>query len=131
MQYLSAVEVAALAAKVAKSLRLRIPPQAEVAEMLKRRGGLPQFYSDGTLQLWVDKYYIAHSSIDEPYVHYVYLTDRHIDEERLSFQQARISRKNRVAIPPHIEAQFGKALKAMDAEKNFVIHEKSAVFGSK
>jgi hypothetical protein len=125
--YLSAIEVAALAAKVAEHLRLRIPPQAEVAGMLKKRGGLPQFYSDGTLQLWVDKFYIAHSSIDEPHVHYVYLTDRHINEEHQSFQAARVSRKNRVAIPPHIEAQFGKALKTMDAEKNFVISGKLIV----
>lgn len=131
MQYLSAVEVAALAAKVAKHLRLRIPPQAEVAGMLKKRGGLPQFYSDGTLQLWVDKLYIAHSSIHDSHVHYVYLTDRHIDEERHSFHQARESRKNRVAIPQYIEAQFRKALKAMGAEKNFVLFEKSAVNGSK
>ncbi len=127
MPYLSAIEVAALAAKVSKRIRLRIPPQAQVAGMLKKRGGLPQFYSDGTLQLWVDKFYIAYSSIDEPHVHYVYLTDRHINEERLSFQAARASRKNHVAIPPHTEAQFSKALRAMDAEKNFVILQKLIV----
>lgn len=131
MQYLTAIEVSALAVKTAKQIHLRIPPQAEVVGLLEQRESLPQFYSDGTLQLWVDKCYIAHSSVDAPHVHYIYLTARHINEERYSFRQARKERNNRVAIPRNIEKQFNEALDTMSEEKKFVIIEKSAVNGAK
>jgi hypothetical protein len=132
MKYLSVNEVAFLATKIAADMNLRVPSIKEIRKLLTKQRAFPQYYTDGTLQLWVDMFYIAQSSIYDRDVHYVYLTDRHIDEERQSYQTARHLRKNKVMLPQNIEAQFRDGQSRMMLEEiNFVISEKYVVNDSK
>lgn len=110
-------DVIALATRVVTRLRLRIPSVDELRVALQDRYGYAQLISDGEIQLWVDRLYIAYSRMDECKVHYVYLTDKHIEEEYRSYQMARSERKNNVFLPANIDAQFKKALHKMVADK--------------
>jgi hypothetical protein len=123
-KYLNVQEVAELAVQVAKRIRLRVPSAAELHVALKRRRAPAQLITDGYAQLWLDRLYVAHSTIDDPVVHYVYLTDTHVAEEYCSFRTAREARANKVFLPKWIEVQFEKALRKMAAEdKSYVVFE--------
>ena len=53
-----------------------------------------------TIQLWIDRHYIAYSRFNEEPVHYVYVTKVHIDEEIKAYKRN---------LPKSIEAEFSKA----------------------
>lgn len=123
-KYLKAIEVAELAERVASHIRIKIPPVDELSAKISKRRAIPFVISDSYIQLWVDKLYIAHSDIDDPNVHYVYLTDKHIDEEYRSYSTARRETNRDVFLPEYLDKVFKEALKEMrESEKNFVIYE--------
>jgi hypothetical protein len=110
-KYLSAQEVAELTQRIAQRIRIPAPKTDELcAAMAQRRS---QYISDGFNQLWVEKLYIAYSTIDDPHVHYAYLTDKHIFEEDQSYQNAAHARKNLLNLPRDIRDEFKFALQIM------------------
>lgn len=131
-KYLPAHEIAALAIRVASTVQVKAPSEAELCLALMKRGTPAQLISDSYTQLWVDMLYIAYSTIDDPMVHYVYITDRHIAEEYQSYLAARKTRKNEVFLPESINQQFGDALrKISSSKKNYVSLENLVVNHSK
>lgn len=123
-KYLSAGEVAELTQKVAERIRIKAPTSREITEALSKKGNPPQYISDGYKQLWVEKLYIAYSTIDDPLVYYAYVTDKHIFEEDQSYRNAAYSRKNIIDLPRDISDQFKFALQIMiEDDKSYAILE--------
>jgi hypothetical protein len=112
-KYLSAQEVAELTQRIAQRIRIPAPETDELCAALAQRGSAPQYISDGFHQLWVEKLYIAYSTIDDPHVHYAYLTDKHIFEEDQSYQNAAHARKSLLNLPRYIRDEFKFALQIM------------------
>jgi len=123
-KYLNASEVAELSQRIAHRIRIKAPTAEEISTALKKKGNPPQYISDGYKQLWVEKLYIAYSTIDDPMVYYAYVTDKHIFEEDQSYQNASFSRKNLIDLPRDISDQFKFALQIMiEDNKNYAILE--------
>jgi len=123
-KYLTAREVAELSERVAQRIRIKAPTAAEISTALLKKGSPPQYISDGYKQLWVEKLYIAYSTIDDPMVYYAYVTDKHIFEEDQSYQNASYSRKNLIDLPRGISDQFKFALQIMiEDNKSYAILE--------
>lgn len=121
---LKETEIAELAHKVAAHIQIKMPAVEELQVELSKRRQMPLLFTNTYSQLWVDKLYIAYSDIDDPNVHYVYLTDKHIDEEYRSYNASRRERNKDVCLPEYLNEIFRKALKEMrESEKNFVIYE--------
>ncbi len=121
-KYLSAQEVAELTQRIAQRIRISAPRVDELCTAIKQKGSLPQYISDGYHQLWVEKLYIAYSTIDDPNVSYAYLTDKHIFEEDQSYQNAANARKCLLDLPKVIRDQFKFALQIMiEDETNYAI----------
>lgn len=112
-KYLSAGDVAELTQRIAERIRIKAPSAKEIATELSKKGSPPQYISDGYKQLWIEKLYIAYSTIDDPLVYYAYVTDKHIFEEDQSYQNASYKRKNFVDLPRDISDQFKFALQIM------------------
>lgn len=66
---------------------------------------LPFMLSSDTVQLWVDRHYIAYSHFNQDVIHYVYVTKVHIDEEVKAYKRI---------LPKSIESEFSKAAWHMD-----------------
>ncbi len=123
-KYLSAGDVAELTQRVAERIRIKAPTSREITAALSKKGNPPQYISDGYKQLWVEKLYIAYSTIDDPLVYYAYVTDKHIFEEDQSYQNASYSRKNIIDLPRDISDQFKFALQIMiEDNKSYAILE--------
>jgi hypothetical protein len=123
-KYLSPREVAELTQRVAAMAKIAVPEVESLSAAIRKRKEQPQYITDGYKQLWFEKHYIAYSTIDDPVVHYAYLTDRHIFEEDHSYQHAAALRGNDTAIPRTICDQFKFALQIMiEDDKNYVIIE--------
>ena len=80
---LSYTEILTLANQLAKSYNLKLPSRQK--QRIALRYGFPTIYSNDEVQIWVDKYYIAHSRTDESNVHYKYITMYHILEEEENY----------------------------------------------
>lgn len=123
-KYLSPKEVAELAQRVAAMAKIEIPAVESLNAAIRKRKDQPQYITDGYRQLWLERNYIAYSTVDDPVVHYAYLTDRHILEEDYSYQRASALRGNGVDIPKPISDQFKFALQIMiEDNKSYVIIE--------
>jgi hypothetical protein len=123
-KYLSAREVAELTQRLAERIRISAPTAEEISDALQKKGSPPQYISDGYKQLWVEKLYIAYSTIDDPLVYYAYVTDKHIFEEDQSYQNASNTRKNMIDLPRDISDQFKFALQIMiEDNKSYAILE--------
>jgi hypothetical protein len=115
---LSYLEVAELTVDMARKLHMRVPSADELLKNMNRHNSLPQQFRDTGSQLWVDKYYLAYSRWDDPDVHYVYLTAEHIEEEYISYKEARQARKTLDKLPVAIKKQFAEAELQMRATEN-------------
>ncbi len=123
-KYLSAQQVAELTQRIARRIRIPAPATEELRTAITQKGSYPQYITDGFHQLWVEKLYIAYSTIDDPNVYYAYLTDKHIFEEDQSYQNATYSRKSLKDLPKGIRDQFKFALQIMiEDETNYAILE--------
>ncbi len=123
-KYLSAQQVAELTQRIAQRIRITAPKTDELKTAISQKGSLPQHITDGYHQLWVEKQYIAYSTIDDPNVYYAYLTDKHIFEEDQSYINAANARKNFMELPKGIRDQFKYALQIMiEDETNYAILE--------
>ena len=123
-KYLSPYEVAELTQRVAAIAQIQVPEVDSLSDAIKRRKDQPQYITDGYKQLWFEKHYIAYSNIDDPEVHYAYVTDRHIFEEDQSYEHVSAMRDNDAVIPRPIRDQFKFALQIMiEDDKNYVIIE--------
>ena len=123
-KYLSAQQVAELTQQIAQRIRIPAPGADELRAAITQKGSLPQYISDGYHQLWVEKLYIAYSTIDDPNVSYAYLTDKHIFEEDQSYQNAAHARRSLLDLPKDIRDQFKFALQIMiEDETNYAILE--------
>lgn len=80
---LTYTEILILANQLAKSYNLKLPSRQK--QRIALRYGFPTIYSNDEVQMWVDKYYIAHSRTDETNVHYKYIAMRHILEEAKNY----------------------------------------------
>ncbi len=85
---LSYTEILVLANQLAKSYNIKLPSRQK--QRISLRYGLPTIYSNDEVQIWVDKYYIAHSRTDENIVHYKYITMRHILEEEKDYLPSKL-----------------------------------------
>jgi len=124
-KYLNADEVAMLAVTSAERLRMKKIPSADsLVIVLKQRNPMPKVFSDGIVRMWVDKLYVAYSYEFSDKVHYIYVTDCHINEEVRSYAVASILRKKEVSLPRDILGQFYKAIMMIctaNDEKRYVI----------
>lgn len=78
---LSNEEIVRLASLVAGDIGMRGLDEQALMSSLEKSPVMPTIISDGNSQLWVDRYYVAHSSLDEEFVHYVYIAPEHAEEE--------------------------------------------------
>lgn len=109
-KYLDAREVAVHAALCARALgMLRVPSIDDLAAYLRQRDAYPVMFTDGRIRMWVDRLYIAYSYERSVSVHYVYVTDRHIEEELRSYTYASMLRGKRIFLPFDIRRQFHEA----------------------
>lgn len=121
-KYLSPYEVAELTQRVAVRAKIEVPEVESMSAAIKNRKDQPQYITDGYRQLWFEKHYIAYSTIDDPQVHYAYVTDRHIFDEDQSYEYAASLRSNDTSLPKPIRDQFKFALQIMiEDDKNYVI----------
>jgi hypothetical protein len=121
---ISKYDVVEMAMMTAAKLNIKIPSEKTLLRQLFKRKFIPQIYSNGITELWVDRWYIAFSNINEDEVHYVYLTLRHIYEEYKSFMQASKARKKQIKLPQQIDIAFRKALLEMaNTKKTYVFNE--------
>lgn len=123
-KYLTPREVAELTHRVAAMAQIKVPEVESLSAAIKGRKDQPQYITDGHKQLWFEKHYIAYSTVDDPQIHYAYVTDRHIFEEDHSYQQAADMRERDVSLPRPVRDQFKFALQIMiEDDRNYVIIE--------
>jgi hypothetical protein len=123
-KYLSVHEVAELTKQVAGKIRISTPAVPEISAALSKKGSTPHYISDGYKQLWVEKLYVAYSTIDDPNVYYAYVTDKHISEEDQSYEYVSDVRGITVNLPKGIRDQFKFALQVMiEDNTNYAVLE--------
>lgn len=117
-------DVVEMAMMAATKLNIKIPSEKTLLRQLFKKKFIPQIYSNGITKLWVDRWYIAFSNINEDEVHYIYLTQRHIFEEYTSFMQASRARKKQIQLPQQIDIVFKKALHEMaNTKKTYILNQ--------
>lgn len=85
---------------------------------------LPMMFSNGITQVWIDKEYISYSYLNEEAVKYVYITQKHIDEEERSY--AVINKT--FLLPKTIKSEFSSAKNQMKkTNKKYAIFKKRIV----
>lgn len=118
---LSPRNVAILAVKVGESLGAQMPAKNYFMDRLNEPGingiKMPIIYKSKDIQFWVDCEYIAYSRYDEKDIHYVYITRKHISEERSSYRRVNKERKESIKLPQQLAFLFRKALSEMTLEK--------------
>lgn len=100
----------------ALKLGLKIPKHDYLLGKMNLNIPQPVFITNGKQQLWVDKLYIAISCVDIEAVKYVYLTKKHINEERRDYCRAYRSKRTTARLPRFVRIEFLKA-KAFMKEK--------------
>jgi|GEM_PF-1747238 len=114
---LSRHDIIQYAEKVAYKLGVTLPSVKLIHAQLKDILPLPVIIKNSKYQLWIDMYYIAYSRYDEEEIHYVYITQNHINEEYKSYAIARALRKNKVCLPQNIKKSFRIAQKYINEKK--------------
>jgi hypothetical protein len=115
---LSPRNVALLAVKVGEMLGVQMPAKNYFLDRLNESGiKMPIIYKSKDIQFWVDCEYIAYSRYDEDDIHYVYITRKHILEERASYRETSKEREEPNCIPQQVSHVFRKALSKMKLEK--------------
>jgi hypothetical protein len=89
----------------------------DVRDMYFESIPIPILARNGNGCIWVDKCYIAYQLKDN-ILHYIYLTRRHIGEERSAYRTASRQRAQDIRIPKDITAQYDVARKRMRKEKS-------------
>jgi hypothetical protein len=114
---LSPRNVAMLAVKVGDMLGVQMPAKNYFLDRLNEGGiKMPIIYKSKDIQFWVDCEYIAYSRYDEKDIHYVYITRKHVLEERASYRLASRKRKESIKLPQQLSFLFRKALSEMNLE---------------
>lgn len=118
---LSPKNVAILAVKVGEMLGVQMPAKNYFWDRLNENGvngvKMPIIYKSKDIQFWVDCEYIAYSRYDEDDIHYVYITRKHVSDERASYRRASRERKESIKLPQQLAFLFRKALSEMKLEK--------------
>lgn len=114
---LSRHDIIQYAEKAANKLGIKLPSVKIIHKQLKDILPLPVMVDNGKYQLWIDMHYIAYSRQDEKEIHYVYITQHHINEEYDSYRKARALRKNKVCLPQNIKNSFSVAQKYINKKK--------------
>lgn len=91
MHKLTYDQIIELANMVAADINIPHIPEDQLRNHLFANPPMPKVIQTFEAQLWVDRYYIAFSLTNEPYVHYIYITAKHAREE-LQDMTARIRR---------------------------------------
>jgi hypothetical protein len=122
MNRLKENDVIAYAERAANILGMKLPPKEWMLRWMEAKIPIPILLENETAQLWIDPYYIAYSRGDKKEIHYPYLTEYHIAEERESYQYG--LRRGRITegLPAEIERIFEAAQSAMKrAGREYII----------
>lgn len=103
-------QVIGLANLVASDLGMRSLDEKTLLEDIQRNPAMPTILSDSSNQLWIDRYYVAYSSLQEQFVHYVYIAREHAKEE-LKDLSCDTAKTKDVEMVKDIVRQLTKALK--------------------
>lgn len=115
----------ALAVRVARKLGVPLPPFVTVATLFRLQCPIPQLYTCREAAVWIDAQYVAYTRSLEDGVHYVYIRQQHIDEERRSYAEASAAHGKRIVLPRDIQDQFIAAEEQMqERQKSFAIFER-------
>lgn len=112
--------VYALAARTASALGIPIPAFTVVTALFRQQNPLPQVYCLHDARLWVDAHYIAYTRSIDDGIHYVFVTDKHIEEERRSYETASALRRKHFCLPQDIRNQFVAAEEQMRQQQKRV-----------
>ena len=109
---LTAEQLFSLGNILAREYGLRAFTRSAVRELYAAPIPIPVVKNGGHVTLWLDRYYAAVETEDIP-LRYVYLTQRHIAEERIGYSRAAVLRGNpAIKLPDCIQKQFRAAEKA-------------------
>lgn len=103
------------AQRTAFKLGIPMPEILYLREKMSLTVPQPVILSNSKYQLWIDRYYIAYSEIDEDSIMYVYLSKHHINEEIHNFIIAAKKWNVKASLPDSICVPFTKALKYMNS----------------
>ena len=73
--------IVTLAKLVANDLGMQPINERCLLRDLRTNPPMPTIIDSGEVQLWVDRYYVAYSLKTEKFIHYVYISPEHADEE--------------------------------------------------
>lgn len=74
-------EIFDFAVSITEQLHIKITDKKKLQQELSKSKGETIILRSKDFIVWIDKYYIAYSSMFEPYVYYAYLTKKQIKEE--------------------------------------------------
>lgn len=116
--------VYAVAVRVARSIGVPLPSFISVATLFRQQYPIPQLYSNHDAAVWVDAQYVAYTRNLEDSIHYVYIRQQHIDEERRSYAEASAAHAQRISLPKDIQDQFVAAEQQMfEQQKSFAVFD--------
>ena len=78
---MTSTQIVDLASLVASDLGMLGLDEKTLLEDIKRNPPMPTILSDTRNQMWVDRHYVAYSSVQEQLVHYMYIAKEHATEE--------------------------------------------------
>lgn len=114
----------ALAARVARSVGVSLPSFITIVTQFRQQYQIPQLYSCHEAAVWVDAQYVAYTKSLEDGIHYVYIRQQHIDEERRSYAEASAAYAKRIELPKDIQDQFAAAEQQMfEHQKSFAVFD--------
>lgn len=120
--------VVALAREVLEHFGFKPMDEEWMLSRFKRPIPTPIMLNNSIVQLWIDKYYIAFSYLDEEDIHYVYIAEKHIEEEECSYANP----KNGKRLHQSIRNDFKLAKSQMwKSEKKYALFLKRIVNDSK
>ena len=114
--YLSFKDFCRLSWQVCLKCDLTPPRYSKLTELYFSPEPQPLLMEGVDARAWIDKYYMAYQFREEP-VCYVYLSRRHIDEERQAISEVYAERGLILNLPREIETSFTRAEQAMAIER--------------
>lgn len=101
------------AIKAAEKLGINPPRVRELMRAIGQNAPMPLILLSTDCQLWIDRYYIAYHRFYERDVHYVYLSQYHMDEECNAALLAHKLRGTPINLPSDVLEEFKKAKAVM------------------
>ncbi len=89
MRTLAYEQIIELANMVAADINIPHIPEDQLRNHLSENPPMPKLIQNSAAQLWIDRYYIAFSLMEESCAHYIYIAEQHAREE-LQDMSARI-----------------------------------------